>query len=202
MKPIVIILGVIVAAVVAGAILVAGSYRSTYNNLVGLREQVDAAASEVRNVCQRQADLIPNLATSLKSYAAHESAVLTAVTEARSKFQRLAEKTPAQIAESKELQKQIVEAQRALQGTLVSVSAVAERYPDLKASELYRDFNAQLEGAQNRITYRRGEMIDKTRAYNSVAKGLVTSFVFGAKFPPLDYYEGEVGDKSSVEVKL
>ena len=178
------------------------AYVGTYNSLVGLREEAVSASSKVQNACQRQADLVPNLVKAVKSYAAHEEKVLTAVTEARAKVQQAAAVPKDGFAASPEAQKNLAEAQQALRGAILSVVAVAEKYPDWKASGLYQEFMAQLEGSQNRITRERDLQIDAAKSYNNMAKALIASTVFGRTFPPMDYYEAPVGEKSSVEVDL
>jgi LemA protein len=126
--------------------------------------QVDAAMAEVTNQYKRRADLIPNLVQTVKGYASHEAETLTAVTEARAKA------TSMQIDPSKVSPQQLAQFQQAqgsLSQALGRLMVVAEKYPDLKADQNFRDLQAQLEGTENRITVARNRAIDAIREYNN-----------------------------------
>src|SRR5690606_6161474 len=113
---------------------------------------VEAAAAEVTNQYKRRADLVPNLVNTVKGYAAHEKATLSAVTEARAKATSMtidpSRATPEQIAKFQAAQGELSQA-------LGRLMVVAERYPNLKADANFRDLQAQLEGTENRITVAR-----------------------------------------------
>lgn len=135
----------------------------TYNKLVALDEGVNSSWSQVENVYQRRADLIPNLVSTVKGYAEHESSTLEAVVEARAKA------TQTNINDlSEEGIKNFQAAQGSLSSALSRLMAVVENYPDLKANENFKDLQAQLEGTENRIAEAR-------RAFNETAKGYNTS---------------------------
>jgi len=134
---------------------------------------VDAALAEVNNQYKRRADLIPNLVQVVKGYAAHEQETLTAVVEARSKA------TAVTIDPSKtdpaQLQK-FQEAQGSLSQALGRLMVVAEKYPDLKADQNFRDLQAQLEGTENRTTVARQRHIEAIRAFNDLVTVPPTSW--------------------------
>lgn len=126
---------------------------------------VDASWAEVQNQYQRRADLVPNLVTTVKGYAAHEKETLEAVTNARANATRVnvdvGALDPAAL-------KKFEQAQGQLSGALGRLLAVAEKYPDLKANENFRDLQAQLEGTENRIATARRRYIGSVQDYNNL----------------------------------
>jgi LemA protein len=135
-----------------------------YNQLQGLDEEVKAAWSEVQNQYQRRADLVPNLVSVVKGAAKFEQETLTQVVEARSKA--TAVQLDAKALSNPEAFKRFEEAQRGLTSALSRLLVVVERYPDLKASQNFRDLQAQLEGTENRIAVARKRYIEKVAEYN------------------------------------
>lgn len=135
-----------------------------YNSLQALDEDVKAAWSEVQNQYQRRADLVPNLVAIVKGAAKFEQETLQQVIEARSKATSV--KIDLKDLSNPEAFKRFEEAQRGLSGALSRLLVVVERYPDLKASQNYRDLQAQLEGTENRIAVARKRYIEKVAEYN------------------------------------
>jgi LemA protein len=135
-----------------------------YNKLQNQDESVQAAWSEVVNQYQRRADLIPNLVSTVKGYAAHEEKVLVGVTEARSRATSI-QLTP-ELLNDAEAFKKFQAVQGELTQALKSLLAVTENYPDLKANTNFLALQDQLEGTENRITVARNRYIDAVRAYN------------------------------------
>ncbi len=167
---------------------------STYNNMVTQEEAVKSAWSNVETQYQRRADLIPNLVSTVKGYAAHEQNTLNAVVEARAKATSvnvaLDDITPENIAKFQE-------AQSAVTSALGRLIAVSENYPELKANQNFLELQAQLEGTENRITVARKEFNDATQTYNvSVRKfpANIIAMIFG--FDQKPYYEA---DESAAE---
>ena len=171
-----------------------------YNSLVKNEEGVKSAWSQVENVYQRRADLIPNLVATVKGYATRESATLEGVVEARAKATQMTVNVD-DLSEEKiaEFQK----AQGELGSALGRLMAITEAYPDLKANENFRDLQAQLEGTENRIAVER-------KAYNQVAQEYNTSIrvfprniiasVFGFKVK--GYFEAEEGAQTAPKVEF
>ena len=171
-----------------------------YNSLVKNEEGVKSAWSQVENVYQRRADLIPNRVATVKGYATHESATLEGVVEARAKATQMTVNVD-DLSEEKiaEFQK----AQGELGSALGRLMAITEAYPDLKANENFRDLQAQLEGTENRIAVER-------KAYNQVAQEYNTSIrvfprniiasVFG--FKGKGYFEAEEGAQTAPKVEF
>ncbi len=167
---------------------------STYNNMVTKDEAVKSAWSNVETQYQRRADLIPNLVSTVKGYAAHEENTLSAVVEARAKATSvnvaLDEITPENIAKFQE-------AQSAVTSALGRLIAVAENYPDLKANQNFLELQAQLEGTENRISVARKEFNDATQIYNVTVRKFpanIVAMIFG--FDQKPYYEA---DESAAE---
>ncbi len=126
--------------------------------------QVDAAWGEVQNQYQRRADLVPNLVNVVKGYAAHEKETFDSVTQARAS----ATQTVLQVDQlTPETMKKFEQAQAQLGGALGRLLAVAERYPDLKANENFRDLQVQLEGTENRIAIARRRYIESVQHFNN-----------------------------------
>lgn len=137
------------------------------------KNQVDATTAEITNQYKRRADLIPNLVSTVKGYASHESQTLTAVTEARARA------TSVQIDPSKATPEQLREyqnAQGALSQALGRLLAVAENYPNLKADRNFSELQAQLEGTENRITVARTRHIEAITQFNNLVTVPPTSW--------------------------
>ncbi len=135
-----------------------------YNKLQGLDEDVKAAWSEVQNQYQRRADLVPNLVATVKGAASFEQETLQSVIEARSRATSV--KLDANALSNPEAFKQFEQAQSALSSALSRLLVVVERYPELKATQNYRDLQAQLEGTENRIAVARKRYIESVAEYN------------------------------------
>ena len=144
-----------------------------YNQLQQQDEQIKAAWSEVLNQYQRRADLVPNLVSTVKGYAAQEEKVLTEVTNARASVGSI-KATPELINDPEAFQK-FIQAQSQLQGALSRLLAVSENYPQLKTDAMFRDLQAQLEGTENRITVARNRYIKSVQEYNTTVRQFPTN---------------------------
>ena len=159
---IVIVVLVVIAAIIAGM----------YNGLVRLNVKAQEAWSGITVQLKRRADLIPNLVESVKGYAAHESGVFEKVTEARSAIMNATQVGPAAAAQ----------AEGELTGALKSLFAVAENYPDLKASQNFMDLQAQIADTEDKVAASR-------RFYNST----VTLFNTKRKVFPTNIFANMLG---------
>ena len=168
-------------------ILIVGiSFAGTYNRLVSLSQDVDKQWAEVENQYQRRADLVPNLVQTVQGAATFEKDTLTAVTEARASVGR-ATITPGKAPTDPETLAKYQAAQDQLGSALQRLLVVAERYPELKANQNFRDLQAQLEGTENRIAVARGRFNDSAQSYNTAVKSFPTNFIggmFGFKEKP------------------
>lgn len=126
-----------------------------YNNLVKLRNRVDNAWSQIDVQLQRRLDLIPNLVETVKGYASHERGTFEAVTQARNAV--MSASTP----EAK------MEADNVLTGTLKSLFAVAEAYPDLKANTNFQQLQSEITNTEDKISYMRQSYNDTVLNYNN-----------------------------------
>lgn len=167
-----------------------------YNEIQARDEAVKAAFSEISNQYQRRADLIPNLVNTVKGAANFERETLEAVVEARSKATAI-QVTPELVNDPAALQ-QFMDAQGQLSSALSRLFAVAESYPQLKATDAFRDLQAQIEGTENRITVARGRYIESVQAYNTLVRSfpaVVTAKVIGAEPKPTFEAREGVGDQ-------
>jgi LemA protein len=136
-----------------------------YNEMQTKEEAVFRAWADVEATYQRRADLIPNLVETVKAYAAHEQETLQAVTEARARIGQVTLQ-PGDLGDAGKMQ-QFQAAQGGLSGALSRLLVVAENYPDLKASQNFRDLQHQLEGTENRINVARQRYNEAVQVFNS-----------------------------------
>jgi LemA protein len=144
-----------------------------YNKLQGLDEDVKAAWAEVQNQYQRRADLVPNLVETVKGAASFEKDTLTQVIQARN--QATSVKLDAKDLSNPEAFRRFEEAQRNLSGALSRLLVTVERYPNLTATQNYRDLQAQLEGTENRIAVARKRYIESVAEYNKSVRYFPTN---------------------------
>jgi LemA protein len=185
---------VLVVVLLVGILLAGG-----YNRLVALEEGVDAAWAQVENVYQRRADLIPNLVETVKGARDFEQETLTAVVEARA---RVGQVTIEGVPNATELER-FQQAQDQLGSALSRLLVVVERYPELKATQNFRDLQVQLEGTENRIAVERRRFNEAARAFNTVRRSFPTVFIanlFG--FQPKPYFEAVEGAEQPPRVEF
>ena len=135
------------------------------NNIPTYDEASLAAWSQVLNQYKRRADLIPNLVSTVKGFAAQEKDVLTAVVEARSKA--VGSPVPDDILSNPDAFAQFQSQQGALSSALSRLLVVVEQYPDLKSDQNFLTLQSQLEGTENRIAVARRDYIEAVRLYNT-----------------------------------
>lgn len=178
--------------VVLGAIaLVAVAFVGMYNRLVQLRNRVDNAWHQVDVQLRRRYDLIPNLVETVKGYASHERELFEKVTQARA------------AAIAAQSVKEQAEAENALTQTLKSLFAVAENYPELKASQNFMMLQEELAGTESKIAYARQFYNDSVMAYNTATQVFPSNIVasmFG--FQPKEYFEAEGEAREPVRVSF
>ena len=155
-----------IIVVVALVLICLSKYKNTYNTMVTLDESVSASWAEVQNQYQRRYDLIPNLVSTVKGYAAHESDVLTQVTEARSKAGGVINVSD-DVLNDPEAFARFQEVQDTLGSSLQRLLAVTESYPELKANENFLALQDELEGTENRITVGRNRFNETAKKYNT-----------------------------------
>ncbi|MBR3826441.1 MAG: LemA family protein [Alistipes sp.] len=161
-----IIVGVI-AVIVVWAI-------SAYNGLVSKETSVEEAWANVETVYQRRSDLIPNLVSTVKGYAAHEAETLESVTAARSAATSI--NIDPSTATPEEME-QWMAAQDEVGRALGRLIAISESYPDLKANQNFRDLQVQLEGTENRISTERRRYNNAVKEYNVKIRRFPTNLI-------------------------
>jgi LemA protein len=195
----------LLAAVVLFVIVIGGVVASTYNNLNMLDQGVQAKWAEVQNVYQRRADLIPNLVNTVKGAANFEQQTLTAVTEARSKVGQVTSGALQNVVNDPQAFQRFEQAQAGLSSALSRLMVVAERYPELRATQGFRDLQVQLEGSENRITVERMRFNEASQAFNTTRNSFPTVIVagfFGSRFQTKPYFQAQTGAEKAPEVKF
>ncbi len=139
-----------------------------YNTIQDLSEKQNAAAAEIINQYQRRADLITNLANTVKGYSNHEQSIFTEIAAARAQLGSM-QINPDDFHNPEKLEA-YEKAQQSLQSQLSKLMVVVENYPDLKASQLYQNLMVQLEGTENRIAVARNRNIEAVREYNTLIR--------------------------------
>lgn len=158
--------------------------------MVDKEEAVESQWSQLENVYQRKFDLIPNMVSTAKNYAEFEQETLTKVIEARSKATQL-NLDPENLTQEKleEFQANYQELNQATFGRLL---ATFERYPDLKASNLYQRIQDELTGSENRISVERRKFNEIARDYNSYIRRFPQNLLVGFYgFERKPYFENE-----------
>jgi len=162
-----------------------------YNNLITARLRVNEALSQIDVQLKRRADLIPNLVETVKGYAKHEKELLEKITQ-----ERAALVSAKGMAEKAEVNNQLSQ-------TLKSIFAVAENYPDLKASQNFLELQEELSDTENKIAYSRQFYNSSVLDYNT--KIQVFPNVFFARilnFKEAEFFGADKKDKEKVEVKF
>jgi LemA protein len=199
-----VILG-IVGAIVLIAIVVGLSVVGPYNTLVRLDQAAQAQWAQVENVYQRRADLVPNLVETVKGAANFEKETLTAVTEARAKVGQVTPGAMQNIINDPAAFQRFQQAQDGLSSALSRLMVVAERYPELKATQNFRDLQVQLEGTENRIAVERMRFNESAEAFNTQRESFPTVLIagfFGQKFQPKAYFKAQTGAEKAPAVKF
>ena len=183
------------------AVLVIGTYswlKGSYNDMVLRREAATALLGNVENQYQRRMDLIPNLVNTVKGYASHEQNTLSEVVEARAQ----ATQTRIDVNDAAAMAR-FAQAQGELSSALSRLMAISESYPDLKASQNFRDLQTQLEGTENRIAVERRKYNEAAQSFNTYIKMFPRNLLAGMfGFAPLNYFEAQQGAEKAPEVQF
>ena len=148
----------------------------SYNGLVTKEVKVSEAWANVETVYQRRADLIPNLVSTVKGYAAHEQQTLQAVTDARANATNLTLDPATATPEDME---RYMRAQQEVGSALGRLIAIAESYPDLKANQNFLELQKQLEGTENRISTERRKYNETVKEFNASIRRFPTNLIAG-----------------------
>lgn len=185
MDPIILILGGILVVVVLWLI-------ALFNSLIKARNRVEEAYSDIDVQLKRRYDLIPNLVETVKGYMQHEARTLQAVTDARSIAMK-AEEAPTR-----------AKAENILTGALKTLFAVAENYPDLKASTNFAKLQDELSDTENKIQASRRFYNGMVRDFNTKIQVFPSNLVAQSlKFSPFTFFEtGDEKERENVAVKF
>lgn len=174
---------------------------SSYNTLVTAEEGVNEAWGQVNTAYQRRADLIPNLVNTVRGAANFEESTLTAVVEARSRATSI--NLTADALNDPQALRNFEEAQGALRSSLSRLLVVAENYPQLQATQAFRDLQVQLEGTENRISTERNRFNTVVRGYNTQIRRFPTSLMAGLfGFSTKAYFEASEGAEQAPTVQF
>src|SRR5215467_796773 len=197
MKTGLIVLGVIVLALILGI----GWGVGVNNDLVRSEQTVNEKWSQVQNVYQRRADLIPNLVETVKGFATQERTVLEEVTKARASVSSI-QATPELVNDPQAFAK-FQAAQNQLSGALSRLLVTVERYPDLKSNQNFLALQSQLEGTENRIAVERMRFNEAVRDYNTATKRFPGSLVASFRgFREKQFFEAAPGSDQVPKVKF
>jgi len=171
-----------------------------YNNMVTLQEGVTSQWGNVETQYQRRADLIPNFVNTVKGAAAFEQETLTRVIEARAKATQVTLDPTNMTAENMQ---QFQAAQGELSSALSRLMVVVEKYPELKATQNFRDLQVTLEGTENRISTARRKFNEAAQAFNIFIKRFPQNIIAGMfGFTARPYFESMEGAEKAPEVKF
>lgn len=180
---------IIIAIVVVLALLI----MSAYNKCVRLKNQSEEAYAQIDAHLKQRYDLVPNLVETVKGYAGHEQKTLTAVIEARNKAMS------AGSIEEKD------KADNAFAGTLKSLFALSEAYPELKANTNFTNLQEQLSSLEKDILQARKYYNAVVKTFNTTIETFPTSLIvgmFGSKFKKMSYLEVSSEEKQNVKVQF
>ncbi|MEM3364067.1 MAG: LemA family protein [Candidatus Micrarchaeia archaeon] len=176
---------------VLGALVVLAAGIFLYNSFIVKRNRVKTAWAQIDVQLKKRADLVPNLVETVKGYAKHEKGVFENVAKARAAI--LGAKTP----------KETAQADNMMAAALKSLFAVAEAYPELKASENFKHLQAELSDIEGKIAYSRQFYNDSVYDYNNAIMQFPGNIFAGIfKFEKEEFFRAEEGERSAVKVKF
>jgi LemA protein len=181
---------IVVGVIVVFVLLFIGYLNSTYNGAVALDEDSKARWADVGASYQRRADLIPNLVNTVKGAAANEKEILTSVTALRSGI------TQAKTPEDFDVIGKKINA---------AINLTFEAYPQIRSTENFQTFQAQLEGTENRINIAREDYNQSVNKYNTYIRGFITHSVLGiagGDFETKKGFEAAAGTEKAPDVKF
>ena len=184
-------LWIILAVVAVLIIAIIASLVSTYNGLVEKKAEVDQKFAQVQTVLQRRSDLIPNLVSTVKGYAAHEESVYTAIADARAALSGA--KTPEELSE----------ANGELDSAISRLLVVVENYPDLKANQNFIGQQDELAGSESRIAKERKNYNEAVQDYNASIRKFPKGNIAGLfGFEKADFFEADANAQDAPEVSF
>lgn len=191
MKKIILSAIIVVFLVIIFAVL---GFVGTYNSLQVADETINSNWAQVENQLKRRNDLIPNLVSTVKGYAAHEKEVFTNIAEARSKLSG---------AMSSNDVKAVSQSSGELNSALSRLLLVVERYPELKADKSFLALQDELAGTENRLAVARKDYNDSVKALNARIRTFPTSIIASISgIKAREYFEIDEGEKATPKVEF
>ncbi len=188
----------VLIVIVAAILILGGCGCSGYNKMVNLDENVKAKWANVQSDYQRRADLVPNLVSTVKGAANFEQETLTKVIEARAKATSVNINADNLTPEKIEA---FQKAQGELGGALSRLLVVAEQYPQLQATQSFRDLQSQLEGTENRIKVSRNDFNTAVQEYNSTVRRFPNNIFAGMfSFRVKEGFKADAGSENAPKV--
>lgn len=173
---------------------------SGYNGMVDKQEQATTELANVQAQYQRRADMMPQLAKIVKAYAKHEKETFEAVTKARAAVGQV--KLDASTLTPEKL-KQYSDAQGELASAFSKLMVVAEKYPELKASENFKSLQVQEEGTENRISEARRKYNDAVQSYNQTVRRMPNALIAGIfNFQVMPKFEAAAGAEKAPDLDI
>lgn len=173
---------------------------SGYNGMVSAQEQATTELANVQAQYQRRADMMPQLAKIVKAYAKHEKETFEAVAKARSSVSQI--KLDANDLTPEKL-KQYTDVQGELASAFSRLMVVAEKYPELKASENFRSLQVQEEGTENRINEARRKYNDAVQSYNMTVRRMPNALIAGIfGFQTMPKFEAATGAEKAPDLDI
>ncbi len=167
-----------------------------YNSLIRSKNRVDEAYSDIDVQLKRRYDLIPNLVETVKGYMGHEQQTLVKLTEARTAAMAIHDNKSSTLAEREK-------AENALSGTLKTLFAVSENYPDLKASQNFLQLQDEISDTENKIQASRRFYNGNVRDFNTKIQLFPTNiFASMMRFKAYEFFQAADGEKQNVQVKF
>ena len=195
------------ALIIVGVILVCcfGIFKffgGTYNTIVSLDEGVSSQWAQVQNQYQRRMDLIPNLVSTVKGYAKHESDVFTQIADARSKAGGVVN-VDSSILDDPEAFAKYQKVQGELGSSLQRLLMITENYPELKADQNFRALQDQLEGTENRISTERKRFNETVSEYNKYIRSFPKNIIANMNgYRPKSYFTASDEAQSAPKVEF
>ncbi len=192
-----VIVGGFIALVILGFVMWG---TKAYNGMVKMQESVTSQWGNVETAYQRRSDLIPNFVNTVKGAANFEQTTLTQVIEARAKATSVTIDPTKMTSENMQ---QFQQAQGQLSSALSRLMVVVEQYPQLKATQNFRDLQVELEGTENRISVERRKFNEVAREYNTYIRRFPQNMLAGMfGFQSKPYFEATPGAEKAPEVKF
>ncbi|MBY5957584.1 LemA family protein [Membranicola marinus] len=189
---------IVIGIIVVLGLILYNTFSGSYNSMVTMNESVESAWSTVETQYQRRADLYSSVVSTIKGSAEFEQETLNSVIEARSRA------TSVNINAdnlSPEKVQEFQNAQEQLSGAFSRLLVSVERYPDIKSTQAFRDFQTQIEGTENRINKARKDFNDEVQTFNTYIKQFPRNLMAGLfGFEEKGYFKAQAGTENVPEI--